>query len=262
MSYYEGVIGLVRSFWIWGASSALIVFWTPLMAVVRLCDADAQHRRTARWFRRLGVALAKLNPWRIHISGVEHVDPREAYVVVSNHQSLADIPVLSHLRIDTKWMAKAELFRLPLLGWMLRMAGDVPVDRSDRRKGAMALKHCAAYLREGVSIVCFPEGTRSPNGEVLPFTQGPFQLAIRENRAVLPVVVDGSGQALPKGRWQFCGTRDIFLRVLDAVPVTGWEASQSGALRDAVRQRIVEELGKMRQIDATERLHWQDAASH
>lgn len=92
------------------------------MAVGRLFDRDPLRRRTGRWFRRLGIALAKVNPWRIHISGAEHLDPRQTYVIVSNHQSLADIPLLSHLRIDTKWMAKAELFRTPLLGWMLRIA--------------------------------------------------------------------------------------------------------------------------------------------
>jgi len=223
-----------------------VFVWTPWLGLVRLFERDPRRRRTARWFRRLGTMMARVNPWRIHIIGAEHVDPRQAYVVVSNHQSLADIPVLSHLRLDTKWMAKAELFKLPLLGWMLRMAGDVPVNRSDRRQGAMALKQCAKYLAQGMSVVCFPEGTRSRDGEVLPFTQGPFQLAIRESAPVLPLVVEGSGDALPKGTWIFKGTQDIFLRVLEAVPVTGWDTSQSGALRDAVRDRIVAELSKMR----------------
>jgi 1-acyl-sn-glycerol-3-phosphate acyltransferase len=240
------VVRLVRSIWIWGASAALVFLWTPWLGLVRLLERDPRRCRTGRWFRRLGVLLAKVNPWRIHISGTEHLDPAQAYVIVSNHQSLADIPVLSHLRIDTKWMAKAELFQLPLVGWMLKMAGDVPVNRGDRRQGAQALLQCARYLGAGLSIVCFPEGTRSRDGEVLPFTQGPFQLAIRESRPVLPLVVDGSGEALPRGSWIFQGTRDIFLRVLEAVPVTGWDASQSGALRDAVRERIVTELSKMR----------------
>ena len=201
------MIRILRSLWIWLASASLILLWTPLLAVVRLSDGDPQRRRTGRWFRRLGIALAKINPWRIHISGMEHLDPRQAYVIVSNHQSLADIPLLSHLRIDTKWMAKAELFRVPLLGWMLRMAGDVPVDRGDRRKGAKALMQCARYLQQGLSVVCFPEGTRSPDGRILPFVEGPFNLAIREGAPVLPLVIEGSGAALPRGTWMFAGTR-------------------------------------------------------
>ncbi len=240
------VIRILRSLWIWSASAMLIFFWTALLAIVRLFDRDPLRRRTARWFRRLGIALARVNPWRIHITGAEHLDPRQSYVIVSNHQSLADIPLLSHLRIDTKWMAKAELFRTPLLGWMLRMAGDVPVIRGDRRKGAVALLQCARYLRQGLSVVCFPEGTRSTDGEVLRFTEGPFQLAIREGTPVLPLVVEGSGQALPCGSWIFEGTRDMWLRILEAVPAKGWDTRQSGALRDTVRQKIVEELGRMR----------------
>ena len=166
------MIRILRSLWIWSASAALVFLWTPLLAAVWLCDRDPLRRRTGRWFRRLGTALAGVNPWRIHISGAEHLDPHQVYVIVSNHQSLADIPLLSHLRIDTKWMAKAELFRVPVLGWMLRMAGDVPVYRFDRRKGARALLQCGRYLRQGLSVVCFPEGTRSPNGEVLPSARG------------------------------------------------------------------------------------------
>ena len=240
------MIRIVRSLWVWFASATLILFWTPLLAVVRLTDRDPLRRRTGRWFRRLGRALARVNPWRIHISGAEHLDPRQVYVIVSNHQSLADIPVLSHLGIDTKWMAKAELFKVPAVGWMLRMAGDVPVNRRDRHKGRMALLQCARYLRQGLSVVCFPEGTRSHDGEVLPFAEGPFQLAIRESTPVLPLVVDGSGEALPRGSWIFEGTRDIWLKVLEAVPVKGWDAHQGGALRDVVRQKIVDELGRMR----------------
>lgn len=85
-----------------------------------------------------------------------------------------DIPLITNLKLDAKWLAKAELFDFPLMGWMLRMAADVPVDRSNRRKAAHALLQCARYLRNGCSMVFFPEGTRSPDGEVLPFNEGPF----------------------------------------------------------------------------------------
>ena len=155
------MLRLLRSVWIWTASSVLVALRTPLLAVVRLLDRDPLRLRTGRWFRRLGRALAKVNPWQIRISGRENLTAGEAYVIVSNHQSLADIQVISHLAVDAKWLVKAELFRLPLLGWMLRMAGDIPVERSDRRKGAKALLQCARFLRHGCSIVCFPEGTRS-----------------------------------------------------------------------------------------------------
>jgi 1-acyl-sn-glycerol-3-phosphate acyltransferase len=240
------MIRLLRSAWIWAATAALILLWVPLLGAIRLFDADPRRLRTGRWFRTLGRVIARVNPWRIHISGGENLNPNQAYVIVGNHQSLADIPVISHLKLDTKWLAKAELFRLPLLGWMLRMAGDVPIDRSDRRKAAIAMLQCARYLRQRCSVVLFPEGTRSPDGRVLPFHPGPFQLAIREQIPILPLVVEGSGAALPRNSWMFGGFHDIHLRILDAVSVDGWTIAQVPALRDAVRQKIVDELDRLR----------------
>ena len=240
------MIRALRSIWIWSAGATLVVLWVPVLGVVWLFDRDPLRLRTGRWFRRLGRALAKLNPWRLHISGLKNLDPNQVYVIVSNHQSLADIPLISHLRVDAKWLAKAELFRLPFLGWMLRMAGDVPVERSNRRKGAQALLQCARYLRRRCSVVFFPEGTRSPDGEMLPFNDGPFQLAIREQVRVLPLVVEGSGTALPRKTWMFGGTQDVYLQVLEPVPVEGWNVKQSGLLRDSVRQKMMDELQRLR----------------
>jgi 1-acyl-sn-glycerol-3-phosphate acyltransferase len=237
---------ILRSLWIWAASLALVLLWVPLMAAVRLCDRDPRHLRTARWFRRLGRVLAKINPWRIHISSVETFDPGRVYVIVSNHQSFADIPVISHLMIDTKWLGKAELFRTPVLGWMLRMAGDVRVDRSDRRSSARALLQCARYLREGCSVVFFPEGTRSPDGHVLPFNDGPFQLAIREGVPVLPLVVQGSGAALPRNSWLFGPAQDIHLRVLKPVSTGGLTVQDTRELQTRVRDMIIGELARLR----------------
>lgn len=243
------MVRLLRSVWIWAATASLVVLWVPLLGAIRLFDVEPRRLRTGRWFRRLGRILAKINPWRIHISGAENLHPNQVYVVVSNHQSLGDIPLIAHLKLDTKWLAKAELFRFPVLGWMLRMAGDVPIDRSDRRKGAKALLQCARYLRQGCSVVFFPEGTRSPDGQVLPFNEGPFQLAVREQVPILPLVVEGSGAALPRNSWLFGGTQDIHLRVLEPVLVGGWNIKQVPALRDAVRQKVMDELAKLRGVD-------------
>ena len=141
------MIRVLRSAWIWLASGSLILLWFPLLAAIRLFDRDPRRLRTARWLRRLARVLSRVGPWRIHVSGVENLKPSQACVVVSNHQSLADIPVIAHLKMDTKWLAKAELFRLPVVGWMLHAAGDVPVDRADKRNGARAMLQCAKYLR-------------------------------------------------------------------------------------------------------------------
>jgi 1-acyl-sn-glycerol-3-phosphate acyltransferase len=123
---------------------------------------------------------------------------------------------------------------------MLKMAGDIPVDRSNKRSAARALLECSRRLREGCSVVFFPEGTRSPDGTVLPFNEGPFQLAIREQVNVLPLAISGSGNALPRGTWMFGPTQTVRLQVLAPVEVEGMTVKQSGELRDRVRQQIVE----------------------
>jgi 1-acyl-sn-glycerol-3-phosphate acyltransferase len=239
-------IDSVRSVWIWSACALLVVSWVPLLGTVRLLDREPLRLRTGRWFRLLGRVISMVYPCRLHISGIEHFDPKGVYVVVSNHQSLADIPLISNLRLDAKWLSKAELFRLPVMGWMLRMAGDIPVDRSDRRKGAQALLQCARYLRQRCSVVFFPEGTRSLDGELLPFNDGPFQLAIREQVPVLPLVVEGSGSALPRNTWIFGVRRDVYLRILKPIVVAGRNVKQTGDLRDEVRSRMSEELSRLR----------------
>lgn len=242
------MIRLLRSLWIWLACATLIMGWVPLLAAIRLTDRTPLHRRTGAWFRRLGRMLARVNPWRLILHGAANLDPARTYVIVSNHQSLADIPLLSHLPTDTKWLAKAELFRIPLVGWMLRMAGDVAVQRDDRRQAAQALLHCAKILRAGCSVVFFPEGTRSPEGEVLPFNDGPFQLAIREGVPVLPIAVEGTGAALPKHALLFGGGYDIHLSLLSPVPVDGLTVKLTAELRERVRGMIVDEVARLRGV--------------
>ncbi len=92
------MLAVLRTTWIWTASAVLILLWTPLLGVVRLFDREPRRLRTGRCFRRLGRVLARVNPWRIHISGGENLNANQAYVVVSNHRSLADIPLIAHLR--------------------------------------------------------------------------------------------------------------------------------------------------------------------
>jgi 1-acyl-sn-glycerol-3-phosphate acyltransferase len=243
------MIRYLRSAWIWAATATLVILWVPLLGTIRLFDRDPLRLRTGRWFRKLGRSMARINPGRIHISGAENVDTNQVYVIVSNHQSFADIPVVAFVKLDTKWLGKAEVWRLPFLGWMLRWAGDVPIDRDSRREGAKAMLQCARYLRQRCSVVFFPEGTRSRDGRVLPFNEGPFHLAVREQVPILPLVVEGSGTALPRNSWVFGKTQDIYLRILEPVPVDGWNIKQVPALRDAVRQRIVDELERLREKD-------------
>lgn len=242
----EILLGL-RSLLIWSVVLACIALWVPLVATVRLFDRTPARLHTGRWFRRLGVAVTKLNPlWTLQVGGVPAARPGAAYVVVGNHQSLADIPLISHLPWEMKWVAKRSLFRLPFIGWMMRMAGDIPLDRADIRSGARSLLRAAHYLRLGCPVMFFPEGTRSPDGVVGRFHDGAFRLALREGVNVIPVAVDGSHACLPKRSWRFGAARTIRVQVLPPIEVAGFRADQTAELREEVRQAIIRQIARWR----------------
>jgi len=193
--------------------------------------------------------MTRANPtWRVHISGPLIADPRRPYVVVSNHQSFADIPIISNLPWEMKWMAKMELFKLPVVGWMLRMAGDIPVNRQSGRSGAQALLKVKEYLQQKCSVFIFPEGTRSPDGRIGPFNDGAFHIAVREQVAILPIVVEGSRYCLPKRSWRFGPAQDIFLHLLPAIETTGLTPEEVPALRDSVRTLMLTEVARLRGV--------------
>ena len=144
----------LESIWTWTAIGVLIVVWLPFLAVIRVFDRDPARYRTGRWFRRLGMAMTKVNPaWQTEIIGETIDDPRRPYVVVSNHLSSADIPIISCLPWEMKWVAKAELFKVPVVGWMMRLASDIPVDRGAKASRAKVLVYARGYLQKRCSVM-------------------------------------------------------------------------------------------------------------
>ena len=240
----------LKSILIWSAVLVLIVIWTPLLGLVWLTDRDRARYRTGRLFRTLGKWITKVNPeWNITISGNLDLDDRHPYVMVSNHLSNADIPVISNLPWDMKWVAKKELFGIPFVGWMMRMAGDIPVDRRDPRSQISTLKKAVNCLRNRCSVMFFPEGTRSRSGKLGRFTKGAFHLAIREKVPVLPLVIDDTQNCLPKKSWKFGYAPDIRLKVLDPIPVDGLTEDDVEELAGRVRAAILRQLSEWRDKD-------------
>lgn len=136
---------------------------------------------------------------RVLVSGREHADPSRPTVYVSNHQSASDIPaLLVALPVNVRFVAKKQLRWVPIVGWFLQLAGHIIVDRTNTRAAIASLDKAAKKVRAGTSILVFPEGTRSPDGRILPFKKGPFALALKAGVAVCPVTVEGSGKLMPK----------------------------------------------------------------
>lgn len=237
----------VKSVFIWTALGLLILCWLPLLAIRRLTDTDPARYNTGRLFRKLGKAISKINPnWKITVSGNTDVDDRLPYVVVCNHLSQADIPLISNLPWEMKWVAKKELFDIPVVGWMMKLAEDIPVDRRAPNRKEATFERARYYLSRNCSVIFFPEGTRSLSGKLNAFTRGAFELAIREQIPVLPLVIDGTQNALPKRSWKFGSARNIRLKVLDPVSTDELDRNDVRTLTEQVRTRILEQLSEWR----------------
>jgi len=232
----------ILSVWGWLVLALCILIWFPVMLVLRLVTApfDPGRYLVGYVFRRIGVVHAALNPmWRFRCTGVMPADPRHPYVVVSNHESFVDILLISHLPWEMKWLTKAEMFRIPFLGWMQRLAGDIPVRRGFGPSAIEAIAKCREMLERRVSVMIFPEGTRSSGRDLLPFKDGAFRLAVDAGVPILPLAVHGTGTALRKHDWRF-GRCSAVVEVLEPVDTAGLTAADVPALKERVRARIAE----------------------
>jgi len=233
---------------IWLLSSLMIFIWLFVLSVVRLFDRDPVLYKTGRMFRNLGLLLVKINPnWKVTVTGEKINDPRHPYVVVANHQSLGDIPVVSHLPWEMKWVGKEELFKIPIVGWQMKLAGDIPVNRKGVRRWEQVAKKAGYYLDHKCSIMIFPEGTRTKDGNLQRFTDGAFALAIKHQVPILPVVVEGTFHCLPKNSWVFGRSNNMIVKVLKPIPTEGLDSKSIAELRDNVHHMIQSELDALRQ---------------
>lgn len=226
--------------WAWTATVLVVIVGFIYVSLVWLVTAPFDPGRYAagRAFRHLAVAGTWLNPyWHFHTAGVRVDDPRRPYVAVSNHESYADIFLLSHLPWEMKWLAKDTIFRIPVMGWMMRMAGDIPITRGSRASAKQALQGCRDRLAKQVSVMIFPEGTRSRTDELLPFKDGAFQLAIESGAPILPIALAGTRHAMAKGTFRF-RRATATCRVLEPIVTTGMSLADLPALRERTRQII------------------------
>lgn len=228
--------------WVWFETVTLVILATPFAFILFCLTAPFDKGRYAagRFFRLLGVLTVKLNPlWKFEMSGDFITDPRRPYVAVSNHESYADIFLISHLPWEMKWLSKETMFKIPCFGWMMRMAGDIEVRRGERTSIVKAMKEARDRLGKRVSVMIFPEGTRSRDGELLPFKDGAFRLALESGSPILPIVVAGTRDCMQKGTFRFQKAR-ARVKVLPPIDVTGMTMADVATLRDRTRSIIAD----------------------
>jgi len=219
-------------------SVVVIVLGLPLLAllVAVTLPFDATRRIAGLFLRRLGSTPTYVFPfWKVRIEGSQ--PESGAYVCTSNHQSFLDIFAMSRQRREMKWIAKEEIFKLPLFGLYFRLSGDIPVNRGDRESGGAALTRARWYLDHGMPVMIFPEGTRSRDGKMGAFKPGAFRLAIEAQVPVLPVAVTGSAYGMPKGSPWIRPTL-VLVRVLDPIDTKGMTGADVVKLMSETRARI------------------------
>lgn len=229
------------NYWAWVSTIACVVVGTPIVALIYVFTApfDSGRYAAGRAFRLVAVAALKINPlWRFKTRG-RLQDPRRPYVVVANHESYADVFLISRFPWEMKWLSKDTMFKIPLMGWMMQMAGDIKLVRGNRDSAADAIIQCRDRLKKRVSVMIFPEGTRSRTTEMLPFKDGAFRLAIESGSPILPIAVAGTRYAMAKGSFRFQRARAIAAH-LEPIETTGMSLSDIPALKTRVRAAIEE----------------------
>jgi 1-acyl-sn-glycerol-3-phosphate acyltransferase len=232
-------------FWGFMLVSSLVCFPIALAIWLLTAPFDPRKRLLHRFTCFWASLYTWLNPaWRVRIEGAEKIRRDEAYVMVANHQSLLDILVLFRIFVHFKWVSKIENFRVPLIGWNMSLNRYIKLKRGDRASVLRMLQACQKTLAEGSSIMMFPEGTRSHDGRLRAFKPGSFELALNSQRPILPIVIHGTSDALPKRGFVLQGRHRIRVTVLDELPYQSFANESVPSLVGRVRGLIEHQLEK------------------
>ena len=184
-----------------------------------------------------------MNPaWPVQLIGREKIRDGVTYVMVANHQSLLDILVLFRIFAHFKWVSKIENFRIPMIGWNMSLNRYIKLKRGDRASVVRMMQECQATLASGNSIMMFPEGTRSPDGRLRAFKTGAFELAKSARTPILPIILEGTANALPKRGFVLQGRHPIRITILDEVPAASFAEESVDELTARMRELIASHL--------------------
>jgi len=177
---------------------------------------------------------------KVTVNGLSNVDPANSYIYMSNHQSNFDIPVLlTYIPGQFRWLAKAELFKIPIFGHGMRGAGYISIDRFDRHSAFQSIDQAAKKIKDGVSVMIFPEGTRSTDGSIRPFKKGGFIMAVDSGVPIVPVIIRGTWPIMSKDSLRI-NPGDVHLEIKQPIDTSGFTRDTKDILIDRVRAAICE----------------------
>lgn len=242
------VIGWIL-FWLIGLVlfPIALVLWLVTLPFDR--NLVIQHLFTSWW----AALYIWIHPgFRLRIEGRDRLPWTSAAILVANHQSQVDPLVAFALFRPFKPVTKAVVRWIPLFGWNMMMNRYITLARGERKSVAQMAEICRYWLRRGMPVMIYPEGTRSPDGEIKEFKNGAFTLAVEENVPIYPIVIDGTRDALPKNSLLVGLRAEICARVLDPIDpsvVSGHPRERAAALRDITRNQMIAELARIRRAN-------------
>ncbi len=219
---------------------ALVIF-TILFSVIALfasyldSNGDSAHQVARLW----GKTILFFSGVKVKLSSeVKSLSFGRSYIFMANHQSAFDIfTLLAGLSIPFRWLAKEELFRIPIFGPSMRRAGYIPINRDSPRDAIGSLNKAAQIIRKGVSVVVFPEGTRSEDGKLLPFKNGGFVLAIKSKSPIVPTAIIGTFQVKPRGRFSV-HPRTVYIHLGIPIETEGYTTRDKDELKEKVSHAL------------------------
>jgi len=233
----------IISIGIWFVSGLLtiLLFFVVFFLNILLFPFDKKKKITHRQCFWWSDAVIGFNPyWSVSVHGLENIDSRRTYVIISNHQSMADIAVLYQTKMQFKWVAKASLFQVPFIGWCLGLIKHIKLLRGDFASIKEVYQAASKWLRKDISVLFFPEGTRSSSNQMGEFQNGAFKLAIKEKKPILPICLRNTHNAIPKGSWIFKTKVKASVMVLPAIETDGFGPGDFVLLKDIVRAKLME----------------------
>jgi 1-acyl-sn-glycerol-3-phosphate acyltransferase len=221
-----------------------IILWTLLLtgffAIVAIFasfisnSGNTPHRIAGIWAK----CLLIVSGTNVSVKGYANIDPKRSYIYMSNHLSNFDIPVLlACLPAQFRWLAKAELFKIPIFGYAMQRAGYISVNRSDRKSAIKSLHQAAINVRNGTSILIFPEGTRSLEHSIQPFKKGGFVLAVDSGVPIVPIIIYGTWKTMSKDRI-LIQSGDVVLNIAEPIETSDYSRETKGDLMKKVRHVI------------------------
>jgi 1-acyl-sn-glycerol-3-phosphate acyltransferase len=241
-----GLIIFSILYWLWFILTNIAFFLIGFVIWIITLSFDKKLVILHQWSSLWGHSYIWVNPlWPLTITGRKNIKRGKTYVIVSNHQSMLDILVLFGLFRHYKWVSKKENFRIPIIGWLMRLNRYIEIDRGNMETYLSMMRKINKTLKSGSSIMMFPEGTRQPGEGIGPFRDGAFRMALENKVGIIPVILDGTAAAVPKGKIILPGRRRITLKILNEIPYNDFRGKTPKELTNEIRELMLLEFNKL-----------------